>query len=200
MPTTADKQEPTLEQELKRLEANESTLEQRANSLTITNALALVFGILGFGIAMLALIVALGNRDNNTGMSTASGGSAMSGGGMMGGNASGNPAPAGVRAIHVKLGEMWVRPDYTSVKAGKVTFAATNSGKLEHELMIERTPLKMDGPGRPNEEAAQGMIEDMEPGESGTMTLRLTPGTYVLFCNVSGHYAAGQHMRFTVTS
>jgi len=58
----------------------------------------------------------------------------------------------------------------------------------------------MDGPGRPNEEAALGMIEDMEPGESGTMTLRLTPGTYVLFCNVSGHYAAGQHMRFTVTS
>ena len=32
--------------------------------------------------------------------------------------------------------------------------------------MIERMPLKMDRPGRPNEEAAQGMIEDMEPGKA----------------------------------
>lgn len=71
-----------------------------------------------------------------------------------------------MRTIHVKLGEMWVRPDYASVKAGKVTFAATNTGQLEHELMIERMPLKMDRPGRPNEEAAQGMIEDMEPGKA----------------------------------
>jgi hypothetical protein len=154
MAVTVDKQEPSLEQEFKRLEANESALEQRTNSLTFTNVLALVFGILGFGIAMLALVIALANRDDNNGpISTRSAGSAMpggamSGGGMMGGNGTGNAAPAAVRTIHVKLGEMWVKPDYTSVKAGKVTFAATNSGQLEHELMIERTPLKMDGPGR----------------------------------------------------
>lgn len=200
MPTTADKQESTIERELKRLEDNESALEQRTNSLTATNALALVFGILGFGIAMLALVLALANRDNNGPMSSGSARTAMSGGAMMGGNAAGNPAPAGVRTIQVKLGEMWVKPDYTSVKAGEVTFAATNTGQVEHELMIERMPLRMDGPGRPNEEAAQGMIEDMGPGQSGRMTLKLTPGSYVLFCNVSGHYAAGQHIRFTVTS
>jgi uncharacterized cupredoxin-like copper-binding protein len=205
MSITADKQEPSLEEEFNRLEANESALEQRTNSLTFTNVLGLVFGLLGFGIAMLALVIALANRDNNGPMSTRSAasampGGAMSGGGMMGGNGTGNAAPAAVRTIHVKLGEMWVKPDYTSVKAGKVTFAATNSGQLEHELMIERMPLKMDAPGRPNEEAAQGMIEDMEPGQSGKMTLKLTPGNYVLFCNVSGHYAAGQHIRFSVTS
>ncbi len=28
---------------------------------------------------------------------------------------------------------------------------------------------------------------------------KLKPGNYVLFCNVSGHYAAGQHIPFTVT-
>jgi uncharacterized cupredoxin-like copper-binding protein len=161
----------------------------------------LVFGVLAFGMAMLALVIALANRDNNNNgpMSRHSAGTAIPGGAMMGGSSSANPAPVGVRTIRVKLGEMWVKPDYTSVKAGKVTFAATNTGQLEHELMIERTPLTMDGPGRPNEEAAQGMIEDMGPGESGRMTLKLTPGSYVLFCNVSGHYAAGQHTRFTVT-
>ena len=203
MPATDDKKTVTLEEELHELEANESALEQRTNSLALANALGLVFGILGFGIALIALVFALSNRDDNNGtghMRTGSAGSAMGGAAMMGGSAVGNGAPAGVRTIHVKLGEMWVKPDYTSVKAGKVTFAATNTGQVEHELMIERVPLMMDGPGRPNEEAAQGMIEDMEPGDSGKMTLKLAPGSYVLFCNVTGHYAAGQHIRFNVTS
>lgn len=203
MPATDDKKTVALEEELHELEANESALEQRTNSLALVNALGLVFGILGFGIALLALVFALSNRDDNNGvgqMRTGSAGSAMAGGAMMGGNTAGNAAPADVRTIHVKLGEMWVKPDYTSVKAGKVTFAATNNGQVEHELMVEHMPLKMDSPGRPNEEAAQGMIEDMEPGESGRMTLKLTPGAYVLFCNVTGHYAAGQHIRFNVTS
>jgi len=203
MPATYDKTTATIEEELKDLEANESALERRTNSLALSNALGLVFGLLGFGIAILALVFALSNRDDNNGIGhirTGSAGSAMAGGAMMGGAASGNAAPTGVRTIHVKLGEMWVRPDYTSVKAGSITFAATNTGQLEHELMIERMPLKMDGPGRPNEEAAQGMIEDMEPGDRGRMTVKLTPGSYVLFCNVAGHYAAGQHIRFTVTS
>jgi uncharacterized cupredoxin-like copper-binding protein len=168
MPATDDTKTVTLEEELHELEANESALEQRTNSLALVNALALVFGILGFGIALLALVFALSNRDDNNGtghMRTGSAGSAMAGGAMMGGTAAGNAAPAGVRTIHVKLGEMWVKPDYTSVKAGKVTFAATNTGQVEHELMVERMP-----------------------------------GLYVLFCNVTGHYAAGQHIRFNVTS
>jgi uncharacterized cupredoxin-like copper-binding protein len=32
------------------------------------------------------------------------------------------------------------------------------------------------------------------------MTLRLHPGMYMLFCNVTGHYAAGQHTVLKVTS
>ena len=95
--------------------------------------------------------------------------------------------------------DYWVKPSETSVPAGKVTFDATNVGQLPHELMIEPMPMKMDAPGQPNEEAAQGMIEDMNPGESGSMTLDLKPGTYTLFCNVAGHYAMGQHTMFKVT-
>jgi uncharacterized cupredoxin-like copper-binding protein len=29
--------------------------------------------------------------------------------------------------------------------------------------------------------------------------MHLKPGKYMLFCNVQGHYAAGQHTVFTVT-
>jgi len=208
MPTATDTPTETkaLEDELHELEENEAALEGRTNSLALTNVLALLFAFFAFAASILALLVAASNNNDSNGMGQRSMGaasgsapSAMTGGGMMGSSAAGTTAPAGVHTVQVKLGEMWVRPQYTSVKAGKVTFVASNIGRVAHELMIERMPLKMDGPGRPDEDAAQGMIEDMDPGASGKMTLKLKPGSYVLFCNVPGHYAAGQHVRFTVT-
>jgi uncharacterized cupredoxin-like copper-binding protein len=101
--------------------------------------------------------------------------------------------------VSAQLGDYTVHPNVTSVPAGKVTFNATNVGQVPHELMIERMPIKMDAPGQPNEKAAQGMIDDMGPGQSGHMTLNLKPGSYMLFCNVPGHYQMGQHTMFKVT-
>jgi uncharacterized cupredoxin-like copper-binding protein len=101
--------------------------------------------------------------------------------------------------VSAQLGDYWVRSDVGSVVAGKVTFTAENVGAVPHELMIERAPIKMEGPGQPVEDAALGMIEDMDPGESGQMTVTLKPGMYMLFCNAPGHYAAGQHTMFRVT-
>jgi uncharacterized cupredoxin-like copper-binding protein len=191
-----------LERELHELEHEEERLEERTSSVERLNILTLLLALIALGASMAAIALAVSNDDNgSTGplMGSGSNSSAMSGGAMMGSASGGQPAPAGVHTVRVKLGEMWVRPQYTSVQAGKVTFVAQNVGKVEHELMVERAPIAMDGPGRPTEEAAQGMIEDMEPGEGGQMTLKLKPGGYVLFCNVPGHYAAGQHVRFTVT-
>lgn len=214
MPTAPETPNETksLEDELHELVEQENALEGRANSLALTNVLGFLFAFLAFAVSIIAILVALSNNNDNNGMgqrnmgssssvgSPSSSGSAMSGGGMMGSKtAVAKAAPAGTHTVLVKLGEMWVRPQYTSIKAGKTTFVASNTGQVTHELMIERMPIKMDGPGRPNEDAAQGMIDDMKPGASGKMTLNLKPGTYVLFCNVPGHYAAGQHIRFTVT-
>ena len=49
---------------------------------------------------------------------------------------------------------MWVRPQYSSVAAGKTTFVAQNTGQVTHELMIERAPLKMDGPAEATSSSA----------------------------------------------
>jgi len=206
MPATIETQPKArrLEEELHELEQDESALERRTDSLALTNVLSLLFAFLALGISLVAVLVAVlaGDDNGNDGAQlrgpSASSAPAMAGG-MIGSRAAGNPAPAGVRTVQVKLGEMWVKPQYTSVQAGQVTFVARDTGQVEHELMVERTPIKFDSPGRPTEDAAIGMIEDMEPGMSGRMTLKLTPGTYNLFCNVPGHYAAGQHTRFTVT-
>ena len=44
-----------------------------------------------------------------------------------------------------------------------------------------------------------GETEEMQPGASKTLTLDLKPGTYLLICNVAGHYAAGMWTVLTVT-
>lgn len=122
-------------------------------------------------------------------------------GGMMSGKSTGSAAPAssGIPVVSSTLGEYWIHPNVTSAPAGKIEFTARNVGKVEHELMVERMPIKMDAPMQPNEDAAQGMIKDMPPGGSGKMTLNLKPGMYMLFCNVQGHFALGQHTTFRVS-
>jgi uncharacterized cupredoxin-like copper-binding protein len=44
-----------------------------------------------------------------------------------------------------------------------------------------------------------GETEEMEPNAEKTITLDLKPGTYLLICNVPGHYAAGMWTSLTVT-
>lgn len=108
-------------------------------------------------------------------------------------------AQGAITTVAVELGEMYVKPSVSTVRAGKVKFVARNVGRVEHELMVERMPIQMNAPGMPTEDAAMGMIEEMGPMHGGQMTLRLTPGKYELFCNVPGHYAAGQRTTLTVT-
>ena len=142
-----------------------------------------------------ALVVVLSGDDDST-TPRRQAGPVPSGMPMMGGSGSARTA---VRTVDVELGEMYVKPSVTTVSAGEVQFVARNVGKVEHELMVERMPIMMDGPGKPTEDAAMGMIEDMAPMHRGQMALRLEPGKYELFCNVPGHYAAGQRTTFTVT-
>ena len=183
-----------------------SAAEARGRNLTLFVALAALAALAG-GVIALALSGGIGNGNtivrmpmNRAGNSSAPG--QMAGGMMSGASGVANaatPTTSSHPVVSSTLGEYWVHPNMTSVPAGKVTFTAKNVGQVAHELMIERAPIKMDGPMQPNEDAAQGMIADMAPGESGKMTLNLKPGMYQLFCNVQGHYAAGQYTMFRVT-
>jgi uncharacterized cupredoxin-like copper-binding protein len=199
------KDSQTLEQELEKLQVAEANLERKTKEMWSAEVVALVVAFVALVLGAAALAAALTNSSGGTTVMMRGSGAAnpthTSGmaGAMMGSRTIVGSGAASARTVNVTLGEMFVRPSRSTITAGKVTFAAKNVGMLEHELMIERAPIKMDGPGRPNEEAAMGMIDDMGHLGTGKMTLKLTPGTYVLFCNVSGHYAAGQHTTFTVT-
>jgi len=107
--------------------------------------------------------------------------------------------------IQVGMEETWDEWSYaldrTEVPAGEVTFEVTNNGKFTHELMAYPTqdlsPLleEMIESARTGVEAAHteeivGLAANAEgedelvlvPGESGSFTVSLTPGTYELGC------------------
>jgi uncharacterized cupredoxin-like copper-binding protein len=94
------------------------------------------------------------------------------------------------------------------VKAGRVTFNVTNKSQdLVHEFLvfksdkpIEALPYKGDEK-EVNEDAieAHSEIEDIDPGKSGTLTVKLESGSYILLCNKPGHFKAGMVHALTVT-
>ena len=106
-----------------------------------------------------------------------------------------------------KDGTMGVTVSQKDLKAGKVTFNVTNSpdSTVEHEMIV--VLLTPDQVAHPNalpydENAAKveeeqiddrGEVSELDPGQSGSLTLNLKPGTYMLLCNVAGHYKAGMY-------
>ena len=93
------------------------------------------------------------------------------------------------------------------VKAGEVTFNVRNdSTRMEHEMVV--IPLQSADTAPPYDTAALaidedaagalGEVEELPPGEAGTVSLFLEPGIYLLVCNLPGHYAAGMWTILTV--
>jgi len=113
------------------------------------------------------------------------------------------------------LQEWSVLPATESAPAGAVTFTVTNSGPEDvHEFVVLKTDL--DPGALPTEETGAvseegsgmtviGEIEDVAVGATQELTVSLTPGKYVLLCNIydetekEAHYKMGMRTPFTVT-
>jgi uncharacterized cupredoxin-like copper-binding protein len=104
------------------------------------------------------------------------------------------------------IAKMQLVADHDTVKRGRVTFTADNRSKAEvHEVVVARDDGRKALPyDRKRDEVVEkrirklGEIGDLPPGKSGTVTLNLTPGEYVLFCNQPGHYKQGMVAYLTV--
>jgi uncharacterized cupredoxin-like copper-binding protein len=126
------------------------------------------------------------------------------------------PAASGAagNAVDVTLQEWAVSTTPQSAQAGDVTFNITNSGPEDaHEFVIIRTDLSLidlptDDTGAVNEEA-EGLdvideAEEIDVGDSDSLTVALEPGAYVLICNIydeeeqESHYQEGMRTQFTV--
>lgn len=136
------------------------------------------------------------------GMGPAGRGMMSPGQGMMGQGWS-NPGQGmmgGAMGPGMMTGMMAVRISQPSVKAGTVRFDVTNwSRGMLHEMLVvavdsPQAPLPYDyGQAKVVEDQVKvlGDTGDLQPGASDTLDLTLKPGSYLLICNVPGHYAAG---------
>jgi uncharacterized cupredoxin-like copper-binding protein len=134
------------------------------------------------------------------------------------------PAATGT-TVNVTLGDgkglggpMTLQADVNGVPAGDVTFVVTNSGTIDHEMVVLQTPTAFDkipenNAGDPPAPVASGgnkISEDGNAGETGdpnlkpgvtrTFTIKnMKAGSYALVCNIAQHYGLGMRAAFTVT-
>ncbi len=106
------------------------------------------------------------------------------------------------------MGMMGITLDQTTISAGKVTFEATNDSKDNiHEMLLAPVPGGVTelpyivDENRVSEEGAKylGEVSELDPGKSGALTVDMVPGTYIIFCNLPGHFISGMWTLLTVT-
>ena len=106
--------------------------------------------------------------------------------------------------VTVEMKEYSVTLTPASIKAGTIKFGIRNVGTMEHEFEIIKTDLAFDklpidvGQGKAKEDGLTKQIKSVLPNKVATITANLEAGSYVILCNVSGHYQLGMRAAFKV--
>ena len=125
------------------------------------------------------------------------------------GCSSGGSAEVGTRVVVVEH-DFKITTSTITVPAGTVTLEVENHGPSTHEMNIDETraaagalPLRANSL-QVNEDSPSlrnvGSLSGVRVGATQDLTLHLTPGRYVLFCNLEGHYLGGMHAALEVTA
>ncbi|MBC7644801.1 MAG: hypothetical protein H7123_06725 [Thermoleophilia bacterium] len=106
--------------------------------------------------------------------------------------------------LSVAVGDMFITAKATSVKAGNVHVHVKNSGRLGHEVVFLKVAdahemLRPGAGSRLSEKNSVGEVADIAAHGSKSGTVKLSPGTYQMVCNLAGHYMAGMHAPLIVT-
>jgi uncharacterized cupredoxin-like copper-binding protein len=113
------------------------------------------------------------------------------------------PLPSDVNVI-VDLKEYSITLNVSSVKAGSVKFGIRNLGTMVHDFDLYKTDLPLAN--LPIDQGAakvkmDGLVKQMiniAANRSTTISADLTPGRYVIICNVAGHYQLGMRVSLQV--
>jgi uncharacterized cupredoxin-like copper-binding protein len=116
---------------------------------------------------------------------------------------------AGGATASLAAAPMGIRVSSKTVKAGEVRFQVANASRsMVHEMVV--SPVKSLKTALPFDKTANKIIEDdaghlgevaeLEPGKKGELKLTLKPGSYILYCNIPGHYVLGMWTLLTVTA
>lgn len=118
------------------------------------------------------------------------------------------PSPTGVTKVDVVAKDMAFTVSSNTAPAGTIEFVTQNKGPSEHELVVLKTdlaPNQLPYKGNKVDEDASGIKvideideDDLKVGTTQTLRANLTPGKYLLLCNLPGHAKAGMVTPFTV--
>ena len=95
--------------------------------------------------------------------------------------------------------------DPSTASAGEVTFDISNEGPSTHEFVVVQSDLAADQlpvkDGLVSEDAVTVVdeAEDIAPSTTTDLSVDLDAGTYIIICNVVGHYQQGMHTTLTVS-
>ncbi len=112
--------------------------------------------------------------------------------------------PAAATTVDVELIEFAVNPAQDTVDAGTLTFSVSNDGTEDHSFRVIEPDLAPDAlpTAASRVDEAQVIIvaniQQFAAGETQEVSVDLAAGSYVLICNVPGHYDLGMRVAFTV--
>jgi uncharacterized cupredoxin-like copper-binding protein len=107
----------------------------------------------------------------------------------------------------MSMAMMGIKLDVQEVAAGKVTFEVSNDSKdIIHEMVVTAIASRdtempyLKDENKIDEDAAGhlGEVAELDPEKSGSLSIDMKPGLYLLYCNVPGHYIGGMWTVLTV--
>jgi uncharacterized cupredoxin-like copper-binding protein len=119
-----------------------------------------------------------------------------------------SPPAATGPTLRVNIKDFEIEPTLPSFEEGPVTLSVWNDGPTTHEFVVVRSdrpadelPIGADGI-RVDEDAVTAVDELEEIGAKTreNLSLSLSPGGYVLFCNLEGHYLGGMYASLEVVA
>jgi uncharacterized cupredoxin-like copper-binding protein len=113
------------------------------------------------------------------------------------------PLPADVNVI-VDMKEYSITLSVPTIKAGTIKFGIRNNGTMVHDFDLYKTDLafdKLPTDGGTAKVKMDGLVKQMiniSAQRSTTLSADLTAGSYVIICNVAGHYQLGMRAALKV--
>jgi len=119
----------------------------------------------------------------------------------------GDLSPPADQVLDVRVKDFKIEPTLPTTASGRVELRVRNAGPATHEFVVvrsdlpaDRLPIAADGLSVDEDQVVPvGELDEVEAGSTERLTLPLTPGRYVLFCNLEGHYLIGMSASIEVT-
>ena len=110
--------------------------------------------------------------------------------------------------IDASLKEMAIDLSSTTAPAGAVEFVIKNNGKMPHEFVVLKNDLngkqlplkgdKLDEDAKGLKKVGEVEEDELKSGATETLKVNLTPGRYLIVCNIGDHFKEGMKTELTV--